>query len=93
MLFSTAHWQPMINGYSDYIPQDFRDAAPQLASFPSREAFDVLRRRRVRYLAIHWDMYGPRRTEIETGLRAYQQHLRTLSGDREMTLYEVQSFP
>ena len=28
MLASTAHWQPLINGYSDHIPQDFRDHAP-----------------------------------------------------------------
>ena len=30
MLASTAHWQPLINGYSDHIPQDFRDDAPTL---------------------------------------------------------------
>ena len=31
MLASTAHWQPLVNGYSDHIPQDFRDHAPALA--------------------------------------------------------------
>ena len=33
MLASTAHWQPLINGYSDHIPQDFRDSAPSSARF------------------------------------------------------------
>jgi len=47
MLFSTAHWLPMVNGYSDVIPADFREGAPVLDSFPSREAFSVLARRRV----------------------------------------------
>ena len=23
MLNSTAHWMPLVNGYSDYIPPDF----------------------------------------------------------------------
>ena len=30
MLFSTAHWLPLVNGYSDVIPADFREAAPVL---------------------------------------------------------------
>ena len=45
MLFSTRHWLPMVNGYSDVIPADFREAAPALDSFPSREAFAVLAKR------------------------------------------------
>ncbi len=35
MVNSTRHWQPLINGYSDYIPPDFRTLAVTLASFPS----------------------------------------------------------
>ena len=34
MVFSTAHWMPLINGYSDHIPDDFRQAAFVLDSFP-----------------------------------------------------------
>ena len=47
----------MVNGYSDVIPNDFREAAPVLDWFPSGDAFAVLARRRVRYIAVHWDMY------------------------------------
>jgi hypothetical protein len=36
MLFSTVHWQPLINGYSDYIPPDFRRSVIPMSSFPSR---------------------------------------------------------
>ena len=35
MVNSTRHWQPLLNGYSDYIPPDFRELAVTLASFPS----------------------------------------------------------
>ncbi len=93
MLFSTAHWMPLVNGYSDVFPADFRASAPVLASFPSNEAFRVLARRRVRYLTIHWDMYGPRQEEIRERLTPFARHLRVLAGDAQMTLYEVVSFP
>ena len=89
MLFSTSHWFPLVNGYSDYFPPDFRAAAPILDSFPSEEAFAELRKRRVRYITINWDMFGPRRGEIEDRLRPYAAHLRPIGADALMTLYEV----
>ena len=35
MLSSTYHWQPLVNGYSDHIPEDFRQIVRPLSSFPS----------------------------------------------------------
>jgi hypothetical protein len=93
MLFSTAHWFPLVNGYSDYFPPDFREAGPVLETFPSHEAFAALRRRRVRYLVIHWDLYGRRRGEIEGRLRAYAPNLRPLQSDAHTTLYEIVFYP
>ena len=93
MLFSTSHWFPLVNGYSDYFPPEFREAAPVLDSFPSNDAFAQLRRRRVRYVTVHWDMYGSRREEIEERLRPYAQNLRIVAGDAVMTLYEVVVYP
>src|SRR5688572_31281927 len=48
MLNSTTHWQPLVNGYSDHTPAEFRTMAVRLASFPSRDAFDALREKRDR---------------------------------------------
>jgi hypothetical protein len=93
MMFSTYHWMPMVNGYSDVIPRDFRDAAPVLDSFPSNDAFGVLARHRVRYITIHWDMFGPRQDEVRARLQPFTKHLRILASDSLMTLYEVVSFP
>jgi hypothetical protein len=93
MVFSTAHWMPLINGYSDHIPDDFRKAAIVLDSFPSNDAFRVLQKHRARYLGIHWDMYGPRAEEIRTRLVPFTRHLRLLASDGTMTLYEIVSFP
>ena len=93
MMFSTLHWMPMLNGYSDVIPADFRQAAFVLDSFPSNDAFAVLAKRRVRYITIHWDMFGPRQDEMHTRLEPFMRHLRTLASDSRMTLYEIVSFP
>ena len=93
MLFSTRHWLPMVNGYSDVIPLDFREAAPVLANFPSREAFAVLARRRVRYIVVHWDMYVDRKDEIRQRLEPYLPNLNALASDDRMTIYEVLKYP
>ena len=93
MAFSTSHWMPLVNGYSDYIPQDFREAAVVLDSFPSTDTFKVLERHRVRYVGIHWDMYGPRADEIRTKLKDFTRYLRLLGSDETMSLYEIVSFP
>jgi hypothetical protein len=57
MLNSTAHWQPLVNGYSDFIPLAFRETMRQLASFPSDEAIWILSERGARYVARHLDLY------------------------------------
>lgn len=93
MLFSTAHWLPLVNGYSDVIPADFREAAPVLASFPSDDAFTTLARRRVRYITVHWDMYSGRDREVRERLTRYLPNLRVLADDERMTLFEVVRYP
>ncbi|MCA1650212.1 MAG: hypothetical protein LC753_07980 [Acidobacteria bacterium] len=93
MVYSTAHWQPLLNGYSDHIPQNFRDAAAVLDGFPSDDGFAVLRRARVRYVTVNWGMFGPRRDEIRRRLKPYEEYLRPLAEDSTMTLFEVLRFP
>lgn len=93
MVLSTSHWMPLVNGYSDYIPPDFREAAFVLDSFPSTDTFAVLQKHRVRYIGIHWDMYGPRAEGVREKLKDFARYLRPLASDQTMTLYEVVSFP
>jgi hypothetical protein len=93
MLFSTAHWLPLVNGYSDVFPKDFRDAAPALASFPSDDAFLALAKRRVRYITVHWDMWPGQQDVIRQRLDRYLPNLRVLSSDERMTVFEVLRYP
>ncbi len=93
MLFSTAHWFPLLNGYSDHIPKDFRDTAGALSTFPSDEAFAVMRHARVRYIGVHWDMFGLTAEGVRERLQRYLPYLRPIAGDATTTLYEVVGFP
>ena len=42
MLNSTVHWMPLVDAYSDYIPEDFTAHMDALGGFPSLDAFRVL---------------------------------------------------
>jgi hypothetical protein len=94
MLKSTAHWMPMMNGYSDYIPKDFLDNVTTLAPFPSRDAFKILESRGVRYAVFHLSGYNAEnRHDVLTRLKEFEQHLRPLYVDDMLRLYEITSFP
>jgi len=95
MLSSTAHWQPLINGYSDHIPQDFRDAAPAINSFPSKDAFNVLEPLRARYVVVHLDlMSAANRASIIQRLDVeFANFLRPLDKSGDVWLYEIIGWP
>lgn len=94
MLNSTLHWQPLINGYSDHIPQDFRDMVIPLSSFPTRESFRLLKERRTRYVVFHLDWYDRRsRERLMERLMAYGEFLTPLSQVDDIWLYEITRWP
>jgi len=93
MLNSTAHWMPLVNAYSDYIPQDFLDDLDVLAQFPTRESFERLERDGVRYAIFHFEPYGNAREALASRLAQFAPHLRLLYGDETTALYEIVSYP
>jgi hypothetical protein len=95
MLSSTYHWQPLINGYSDHIPQDFRDAALPLSGFPSEDSFRILEQRGARYVVVHLDlMAAPARESIIERLeRDYVNYLRPIEKDGDVWLFEIIAWP
>ena len=95
MLTSAAHWQHLINGYSDHIPQDFRDTALPLSSFPSRESFGILEQLGARYAVFHLDLMDERTREktIQRIEVDYANYLRPLDKDGEVWLFEIVGWP
>jgi hypothetical protein len=94
MLSSTAHWMPLVDAYSDYIPQDFNDQAETLGGFPTQAAFKLLEPGRVRYAVFHIDRYSPgSRDELRGRLSALSPYLLRRYADTRVELYEILSYP
>ena len=94
MLASTAHWMPMVNGYSDYIPPDFYEHVMLLAPFPSRDAFKILEPDGVRYAIFHMNGYNSEnRRDVLARLQEFERYLRPLYADDRTRLYEIVGFP
>ncbi len=63
MVWSTTHWQPLVNGFAGAetpLVRRFRATAP---SFPEAEALDVMKEAGVRYVVVHLRGYGPNQRE------------------------------
>jgi hypothetical protein len=93
MLLSTYHWQPLLNGYSDHIPEDFRVIAGPVSRFPSHEAFRLLKERGIRYVLFHLNLYGSGREGLIAALREQDRYLRPLRLEESMLLYEIVAWP
>jgi hypothetical protein len=94
MLQSTAHFQPLVNGYSDHIPQDFRDNARALSAFPTPESFAILQDLQARYALIHAHHFDEvSRERIAERIDSYREHLRLIVQKDGVWLYEITSYP
>jgi hypothetical protein len=94
MLSSTYHWQPLVNGYSDHIPVDFRQLVRPVSSFPSREAFRLLRERRTRYVLFHMNYYDARsRERVIHQIDTYKDFLMPIVQDDEIWMFMITRWP
>ena len=94
MLNSTAHWMPLVNGYSDHIPEDFRAMVIDMSSFPTRASFRLLEERHVRYVVFHLRLYDSRSREKLLGrIQDYGEFLAPILRNGDVWLYEITSWP
>jgi hypothetical protein len=94
MLASTAHWQPLVNGYSDYVPRDFEAIEGELGTFPSAESFALAERDQIRYAIFHVKEYkGAQLPALLNRLQTFAPYLQRLYADDQMTLYRITAYP
>jgi hypothetical protein len=94
MFWSMWHWQPLINGYSDYIPPDFREIVVPINGFPDAASFRILEDRGARYVVVHLDEYeGAAREVLLARFPDYARYLRPLLRSDDTWLFEIASFP
>jgi hypothetical protein len=90
MLMSTWHWQPLLNGYSDFVPADIAATLAPLSRFPSHDAMRVLRDRDARYVLVHWKMYSPeQQRQLRQDIGEMPTTLRLMLSDPDASLYEL----
>jgi hypothetical protein len=94
MFWSTYHWQPLVNGYSDLIPPDFHAIALPINGFPNPEAFAIARARNVRYVLWRIDRYdAASQAVLRERLARYPTELRPLLQSPDGWLFEIVSWP
>ena len=94
MLGSTFHWQPLVNGYSDFIPGEWRRTAEAMSYFPTRQSFRILSDIGARYVVFHLNGYNTgNRAELIERIGRYQQFLRPLVQQDDVWLYEIVDWP
>jgi hypothetical protein len=90
MLFSTYHWQPLLNGYSDNFPPGFLQLAETLQTFPSVDAFKALDDRQTRYIIVHYPRYSNEHAaDVKKRLDAFQSRLRLIARADTIVLFEL----
>ena len=94
MLYSTAHWRPLINGYSDHIPPEFRAMVVPLSSFPNPESFAILKQLRARYVVFHLNLYDRRAVvELKARIEQYRDYLRPIRLEDPVWLFHIAAWP
>src|SRR5262249_6028742 len=94
MLGSTGHWQPLVNGYSDYMPPDFAAIEGPLGTFPSAEAFALVEPNQIRYAIFHLKEYkGAQFPALLGRLEEFGPDLQRLYADEQMMLFEITGSP
>ncbi len=61
---ATAHWQPVMNGYSGRTPMSYRRHADSLWYFPEPGTVDTLRQAGATHVLVHLERYGDRADQV-----------------------------
>jgi hypothetical protein len=60
VLDSTAHWKPLMNGYSGYTPDTYQRYADTFWYFPDERAFVAMKAAGVTHVMVHPERFGAR---------------------------------
>ena len=88
VLNSTAHWKPIVNGYSGFVPRSYPAIADALRPFPGGGSAAELRRLGVTHVVVHLDAYGSRAGEMAAALSA-TAWLTLVASERDIRVYRV----
>ena len=94
MFWSTWHWRPLVNGYSDFTPSDFYEIAVPINGFPDAASFRILQDRQVKYVVVWLSDYSPEGQSILSARFAqYADSLRPIVTTGDVRLWEIVRYP
>lgn len=94
VLNSTAHWRPLMNGYSGYTPTTYRDVAWLMWYFPDQRAFPPMTANGVTHVMFHphrWGHEAPK--AIEAIARRPDLELMAVDDKTGLRLYRYHPAP
>lgn len=92
MLYSMAHFQPLVQGYSGTEPPGYPELQRKLMLFPDDESVRTLAELGVTYAAVHMDSYGAEeRAQVEAALARLEGEgrLRLAHAEDEGRVYRI----
>ena len=89
VLNSTAHWRPLMNGYSGFMPQSYREFADTFWFFPREHAIQAMRRAGVTHVMVHPQRFRRDAAEVKRMIDASPFLERLAIGRDGITLYRL----
>jgi hypothetical protein len=88
VLNSTAHWRPLMNGYSGYTPRTYRQYADKFCHFPDERALDAMRAAGATHLMLHPRRYADPEATLRRALANPSLERLFVSRD-DLTLFRI----
>jgi hypothetical protein len=90
VLNSTAHWRPLMNGYSGYLPDSYRRRTSFFWYFPEARALDRLASEGATHVMVHLERFTPQEVaEIERVMREQKVMTLVATDSQGHRLYKV----
>ena len=89
VLNSTAHWRPLMNGYSGYVPATYGAYADVFWFFPREHAIQAMRRAGVTHVMVHPTRFGREGDEVVAELTRRPEFELMAAGSRGIRLYRL----
>jgi hypothetical protein len=89
VLNSTAHWRPLMNGYSGYIPATYGAYADVFWFFPREHAIQAMRRAGVTHVMLHPTRFGREGDDVVAELARRPEFELMAAGSRGIRLYRL----
>lgn len=89
VLASTAHWRPLMNGYSGYTPAGYQQYADAFWYFPQDWAIDAMKKAGVTHVVVHVETFERENLDVLAVLEKRRDFELMAIGPNGMRLYRM----